>query len=432
MVKEYEIIKIKIEDLKVDGDNPNVVSKKEREAMRKSMEKFGYLSPIIIDQNNIVADGEHRVEIYKDMGRTEIQAIKIKCSVADRKTIRQVLNKLRGRHDKKLDVEEYKKILEEIGNLNDVKDLLPNQKDEINDILNKIDEAEKTDDFDPEQEYNKIKTPTTKQGETYQLGDHRLVCGDNRDQESYIKLMGVDKADFIFTDPPFNINYRPFGFRGSQDAYSAGKYKSKKVFSDNLTEEEYLDFLKKGLEKLYKFTKEKAAIVMWNGDKFLHTAIRALKETNWQINQLGVWVKNSLVFSPGCVFHKILEYYALAFKDGKKPKINKRFAKSQTNMMDLDFSSFMRHLEAWYAHRDNTQEYEHPTQKPISLVLPSLYALTEEGDIVMDVFGGSGSTLVACEKIKRKCYIMELDPKFCDVIIKRWERFTGFKAKKLS
>jgi len=140
----------------------------------------------------------------------------------------------------------------------------------------------------------------------------------------------------------------------------------------------------------------------------------------------------TIVFSPGCVFHKIIEFCPIAFKKGKKPKINKEFVKNKNNIFDLEFTNFLEHLETWYAHRDNTQEYLHPTQKPIKLAEFSIKALSEVNDIVIDFFGGTGSTLLACERLNRTCYMMEIDPIYCSVIIERWEAFTGKKSKKIS
>ena len=121
----------------------------------------------------------------------------------------------------------------------------------------------------------------------------------------------------------------------------------------------------------------------------------------------------------------------VTYKNGHKPKIAEQYVKNQDNLFDLDFKKFLAHLDAWYITRDVTQGYKHPTQKPVELTFPAIYALTEKGDIILDCFGGSGSTLIAAEEYKRRAYILELDPYYCGVIIQRWEDLTGKKAKKV-
>lgn len=157
----------------------------------------------------------------------------------------------------------------------------------------------------------------------------------------------------------------------------------------------------------------------------------ALKEAGWHISQTLIWLKNSMIFSFGQDYHRIYEPVMFGWKDGKKHYSNHQLS-SLKEVFSLDLDDFSELMDVWYQQRDNTQEYIHPTQKPVRLAERALKKNSQPNDIVIDLFGGSGSTLMACEQLKRKARLMEMDPKYVDAIIMRWERWTGEKAKLLS
>src|SRR3990167_3510152 len=202
MVKEYELINVEINKLKFDSSNPNRLTDAEMKAVHKSMEKFGYLTPIIIDQNYNIADGEHRVYCYKEYGHTSIPAYIVPCKTdADRRLIRQTLNKLRGKHSRELDIEEFRYLIE-AGLKEDLLALIPNDKELELYLAKDI----KEDEFDIREVLNKPKYDV-KLGDLWQLGNHRLLCGDATKQEDVSKLMGGVKANMVFTDPPYGVDY---------------------------------------------------------------------------------------------------------------------------------------------------------------------------------------------------------------------------------
>ena len=402
---------VKIKDLKPFLKNPK---KHWVEGISGSMKEFGYMEPIVVDENDMILAGHGRLKALKELKREEIEVI-VREGLTEKQKEKYVLlsNKIveRGGWDYILLKDFEQDLLEEVGF----------ESEEIDEIF----EVEVEEDgFDSEEEYEKIKEPTTKSGDLFELGDHRLLCGDATKKEDVGKLMDREKADMVFTDPPYNINYHSLGGQ----SYNEGKYKGAKkkgVFSDKKTPEEYLQFLKDCILNCILYGQEKMAIFLWNGDRNLDIAIRACKESNCSINQLAVWIKNGFVWSPGCVFHKALEYCVIAFKEGKKPKINKKYAKYHSNLIDLDFDTFVEHLDGWFVKRDALMNYKHPTQKPVRLAEPALKACSERNNIVIDLFGGSGSTLIACEQLNRKCYMMELDNKYTDVIINRYCKYTN-------
>lgn len=413
-----EIVQVKIEELKPADYNPRRWEENDVENLKRSVREFGMVDPIIANsapkRKNIVIGGHFRLKVAKDLGMKEVPVVYV--AIADEAKERELnlrLNRNLGRWDWNLLKEFDKNMLSDIGF----------DTSELDDIFAPAHE----DDFDAEKEYEKIAKPETQTGDVVKLGKHRLVCGDAKEKKIIDALLDGEKVGLIFTDPPYGIDYHSL----SGNSYSEGKYKSKKMFNDKMTDGQYGDFLKGVLANAYaNATKEKAALFLWQGDRKLDVAIRACKDLNWKVNQLAVWIKNNFVFAPGCVFHKSLEYCVVAFKNGKKPPLNKDYAKYHTNLFDLDFEEFSTHLETWYRERDKASTYEHPTQKPVRLAEPALKALSERGGAVLDFFGGSGSTLIACEQLGRRAFLAELDSRYCDVIIKRWERLTGEKAQR--
>lgn len=388
----------------------------------KSIKEFGFRVPIILDKDNEIIAGHTRYKAAQKLNMTEIPIIRVEDLTEEQiKAFRIMDNK--SQDYSKWDMELLK------GEMNDLKELGYDLE------LTGFNDGEVYNlDFSQRKNLNIIPKEVKyeiKEGDLYQLGDHKLICGDSKEIKYYEKLMGEEKAKLIYTDPPYNINYKPIGANG-EDAYAEGRFEHKRVFKDKLSDEDYKVFLKRCLKCCYIYTEGKVALFLWNGDKNLHIATQAAIESNFKINQLGAWVKNSLTFTPGCLFHKILEYCIICFKGGYKPELSEEYVKNQDNLFDTDFKDFQARLNSWYHARDITKDYKHPTQKPTELAYPAIYAVTNRRDIVLDCFGGSGSTLIACEENGRKARIIELDPYYCSVIIERWEKMTNKKAEKIT
>jgi DNA modification methylase len=279
--------------------------------------------------------------------------------------------------------------------------------------------------FDAEEEYEKIEEAKTKRGDIYILGEHRLMCGNSTSREDFERLMEGKKGRLVFTDPPYNVNYKsPAG-----PTYSSKKFGGSggKIFNDNLSDKDCLAFYTNTLRNLHKHTSEDATIYWWFASKNQGVNEWALKAANWHISQQIIWLKNSIVLSRGQDYHRVYEPCLVGWKKKQNHYKDKNITKYQDVMM-LDKETFAEQLDVWYEKRDNTGNYVHPTQKPVRLAERGLKRNSKSGDIAIDAFGGSGSTLIACEQLGRRCYCMELDPKYCDVIAKRWEMFTGRKA----
>lgn len=245
-----------------------------------------------------------------------------------------------------------------------------------------------------------------------------------------INSWGGGRAQLVFTDPPYNVNYKPPKAGSGHYLHRYGHrrgYGDGKIFNDNLSDENILILYRAVLSNLYKFSKDNASIYWWYGSKNQHINRQAFIDNKWHVAQILIWLKNGTVFSLGQDYHRCYEPCMFGWKKGKPHYSNKKF-RTLRDVFNLDKLEFEEMFDVWYERRDATINYEHPTQKPVRLAERALKKNTTAGDIVVDLFGGSGSTLIACEQAERRCMIMELDPKYCDVISNRWEKFTSKKA----
>jgi DNA modification methylase len=236
---------------------------------------------------------------------------------------------------------------------------------------------------------------TCKLGDLWILGNHRLLCGDSTDKEQVEKLMDGEKADMLHTDPPYGIDYE------------GGSKKREKIENDAV---DIFPFYKDVFANAHLATKDGASAYIWHASTETHNAINAFIASGWQYKSYIVWNKNNSTFGRSdfhwkhepCIYGWKQKFTHTWYGDRK-----------QTTVWDIDRPS---------------RSDSHPTMKPIELCERPISFSSKMGDIILDLFLGSGSTLIACEKTNRKCYGMELDEHYCDVIIKRWEDYTGESA----
>ena len=290
------------------------------------------------------------------------------------------------------------------------------------DLLISVDE----DNFDAQAEYDKIKEPTVKQGDLYQLGEHKLLCGDSTKKESYEKLMGGGLADMVFTDPPYNVGYDYTGI------YTKGKKANvpEVRFNDKKKPEEFTNFIYEVFKNCYDFSKKDCPFYQWLASRNESLVRKGTENAGWFISQTIIWLKDRMVFSPGQDYHRIYEPCYFGWKKGIKHFVNKKGHGAEKDFILLEKNDFEEWLDVLYERKDKIVDYIHPTQKPIRLAERALKYHSNTGFIILEPFNGSGSTMMACEQLKRKCYAIELDPKFVQVAIKRWEDYTGQKAIK--
>lgn len=254
-----------------------------------------------------------------------------------------------------------------------------------------------------EDDINKVKAKQICQpGDIWQLDEHRLMCGDSTDVNSIKKLMNDNKADLYLTDPPYNVSYEG----GTKDAL--------KILNDSMDDNAFRKFLKDAFYAADLVLKEGASFYIWHADSEGYNFRYAVNHCGWLMKQCLIWNKNSMVMG-----RQDYQWKHEPCLYGWKPGASHHWYSDRKQTTVLEFNRPIRNAE-------------HPTMKPVELFAYQIQNSSQKGDIVLDSFGGSGTSIIACEQVNRKCYMMELDPHYCDVIIARWEHFTGKKAKKIS
>lgn len=251
----------------------------------------------------------------------------------------------------------------------------------------------------------KVKCPETGEIIEYdesEIHSHFLMCGDSTSEEDISKLMNGVKADMVFTDPPYNVDY------SNIERPKASKTDLGKIKNDIMSEDDFIYFLGEVYKRLDENTKDNSSFYIWYADKSTISFYTALLETNIKFNQLLIWKKPMLLGRSKYQWAHEPCIFAI--------KGSPYFTEDRTKTTVWDFGGY------------DKSKNVHPTQKPLFLPVEAINNSSKKEDIILDLFGGSGSTLIACEQLNRKCYMMELDPHYIDVIIQRWENFTGEKA----
>lgn len=494
-----KIIDLKIDVLKPYDKNP----RKNKEAVKyvaESIKEFGFKQPIVIDKNNVIVCGHTRLLAAKQLGLKEVP-----CILADDLTEEQI-NAYRLVDNKTNEFAEWDNEL-----LKEELFKLPS----LNMKLFGFEEEQKEEQIAEEDNYEEPEQleSIVKKGQVWQLGAHRLMCGDSTDKETVFKLMDGAKADLVFTDPPY-------GMKKEKDG----------VLNDNLNYDDLLEFNKQWIPLTFDALKDNGSWYCWGTDEplmdiYSHILKPMIKQKLIAFRNLITWDKGNgqgqlssdfrmyPIADEKCLFvmvggdsvqgfcvnqedysesmDKVRVYLeneikklgqsdkvianALGYKDGrtvnhwwsksqfalptkenyealrkygKSILNNNDFLKKDYDFLKKDYDELKKDFYAGRSYFDNTHDNQnnvwhfgrtsqkereliggHATPKPIALCSRAIKSSSREGEIVLDVFGGSGSTLIACEQLNRKCYMLELDPKYCDVIINRWESFTGKKAE---
>ena len=389
-----KIVKRKITELIAAEYNPRKINKVQEQDLKDSLTRFGLVDPIIININkerkNIVIGGHQRLRVWADLGNTEIDCNELDLTLDKERELNIRLNKNGGSFDDEL-VKEYFDF-EELTEWGFTPEELFEQEETTADGL--ID-----DDEIPEAKESKVK-----RGDIWKLGEHRIMCGDSTSSDDVAKLMNGEKADMVFTDPPYNVDY------GNSNN---PRHKSRTILNDKKSITDWDKFVKDYVTNLLLFTNGNIYISM--SDKELGHLQRVFEECGGRWASFIIWVKDRLILS-GKDYHSRHETILY----GWNKKIENRLRVEDRKQDDV-----------WEIKRPSNSDL-HPTMKPIELIERMLINSSKKEHIILDLFLGSGSTLIAAGKLNRKCYGMELDEKYCDVIIERWEQFTGLKAKKIN
>jgi DNA modification methylase len=397
---------VPIEQLEVWKDNPRLISEKDFARLKRQIQQFGQIKPLIVcpeDGHLKVYGGNMRIRAYQELGIKDVW-VSVQKDLTEKEKIELSLvdNDRAGEFDDQKLAELIYPFKDEI-KLEDFKVDLGKPID-LGMVLDRFGPTGE-DDFDADAEAEKIGEPQSKRGEIYELGRHKLMCGDATSRKDVDKLMDGKKADMVFTDPPYGVNY------GGGRSQLAGVKKSvRKIQNDNLSGESFREFIFLAFENINWFLKDNGVLYIWHGDavpSFLIILDEFCKR--WKhLNEI-IWNKNcaSLGYCDYRYRHECISYGS---KNG-----NHTFYGDKTQ------------VDVWDYSKGNVNVYEHPTQKPIGLSQKAISNSSQRDEIIQDLFGGSGSTLIACEQTDRICFMMEIDPIYCDVIRERYRRFVGEK-----
>lgn len=385
----------KISELKNWEDNPRTISKEAYQELKESIDDLGNFEPLVVNVDGTVIAGNQRLRVHIENGDSEVEV-----SVPERELTEEEIKKIgliSNRHSGEWDMDklanEFEDVLEELG---------------FDDLMPEIELDVEEDDYEePEDLPIKVKL-----GEVWQLGKHRLMCGDSTKIEDVEKLMNGQKADMVFTDPPYGVNYASKNeFLNSQDQ---GSRIQVDIENDTMTLDETSDFIYKCFVNIRLFLAEKSSyyITAPQGGDLLMMMMMMMQKAGIPLRHMLIWVKNNHVLGRTDYNYK------------HEPIL---FGWINTHNFygkgDWQFST-------WEIDKPLKNDL-HPTMKPIALMVNAILNSTLKENIVLDLFGGSGSTLIACEQTNRVCYMMELDEHYATVILDRWEKLTGEQGVKL-
>lgn len=422
--------KIKITDLVPAPYNPRTISPEDKEKLKNSLQEFGLVDPIVINlRNNHIIGGHQRYDALLDQYmldgefQAELNLIRLgdigwvfnetSLTVDDdnqEKAMNIALNKISGEWDftkleevfKDLHVNEYDLDLTGFSD-DELMDLSINFTDELNQTLTEEDLEAEEDDYIEEDDIE----VTVEPGDIYALGEHRLMCGDSTKDEDIQALLNHEKADMVFTDPPYLM-----GFTGNVHADGSKSFNAKHgaIKNDKMSREDGDKFILKIFKNIQHYNRGAYYVCFYRLG--LDYIFRALDELNNNYKALIIWNKGNHTLSNSDYMSKY------------EPIVYGWFD-------EHNFYGDRSNFDIWDIKRTSKNEL-HPTMKPIPLPAKAIQNSSLQNDIVLDLFGGSGSTLMACEQLNRRCYTMELEAKYCQVIINRWESYTGEKVEKIA
>jgi DNA modification methylase len=380
-----EFKKMRIDELIPADYNPRKKLKpgdKEFEKIKGSIKEFGYVDPVIVNKDRTVIGGHQRLTVLKELGFTEIDCVVIDIDKTKEKALNIALNKISGEWNKELLAD----LILDLQKLDYDVACTGFDPPEIDQLFNEVHSKEiEEDDFDVDKELGE--PALSRQGDLWHLGRHRLVCGDSTDPEAYTLLMAGRKANLVVTDPPYNVDY----------SAQAGS-----IQNDNMKDQDFYNFLFSAFKNMAQWMEMDASIYVFHADNQGYNFRKAFMDAGFYQSSTCIWAKQRLVLgkSPYQWKHEPILY---GWQKGGKH--NWYADRKQSTIWNFD--------------RPSKNEL-HPTMKPIALCAYPIQNSCMSNCIVLDPFGGSGSTLIACDQTDRVCHTIELDEKYADVIVKRY------------
>ena len=418
-----EIIQTPINNLILADYNSRKWSTNQKEQLKQSIKKFGVVDPILVNsaenRKNIIIGGHFRFTVLKELKFESVPVIYLNIPDLEKeKELNLRLNKNQGEFDFDLLSNFQQDFLSEIGF----------NKTELEEIYN-LNTDTNNDEFNIQTELDLIKVPKSKLGDIYELGKHRLICGDSTDINVIKKLLGENKIDMVYCDPVYNIGLSYRNGIGGTKNYGGSA-------TDNKTKKEYENFLSKTIENALSVCNKDAHFFYYCDQIYVPMIANLYESLGIRFRRICIWLKGIANPTPQVAFSKV--YEPCVYGTIGKPHLSPNH-RNYDEVINKDIGTGLAMIEnvnhmydVWLEKRLDGQSYEHPTEKPITLHDKPIKRCTKLNDNILSLFGGSGGDLIASEQLGRKCFMVELDPVFVDLIIRRYEKFTNSKVIKVN
>lgn len=416
---QWRTVQKRVNDLIPQEINPRIISDKQMSDLKRSLKKYNLVEIPAIDLDGKILAGHQRIKALQLLGRgDELIDVRLPSRKLTDDEAKQYLiasNAIGGDWD----FEKLKAFDLGILTVSGLDD----------DILSKIWDQNlsvEDDSWDEEEELAKIKEPKTKLGDLILMGPHKLICGSALDPVVLAKLFGSDRAAMIYSDPPYNIGLDYDSGIGNKKHYGGH-------VNDNLPDEDYRNFIKKSLANALAVAKPDVHVFYWSDQVYIGLIQQLYRELGIQNKRVCLWIKNSQNPVPSVAFNKC--YEPCTYGTRGKPYITKSIQNlnevlnGEITTGNALIEETLDHLDLWLVKRLPGQAYQHATSKPPKLHEKAIRRCTKPGDIILDSFSGSASTMIAADQLKRRVYATELEPRFCDLAIQRYQKLTGTKAK---
>ena len=446
MGKAVELREVEIAALKPYERNAKQHSKEQVEKIGRSIRELGFLSPCLIDQELNVIAGHGRIMAAKEIGMTAVPCVFVE-GLTEEQRRAYILADNRLTELGEWDMERVQQELADLADADFDISLTGFDPDlRFDDSMGAI-----QDDGWTETEPDAAEEPRSRVGDIYQLGNHRLMCGDSTDPEMVAALMNGQLADLMVTDPPYNIGLGGDESGAAQSTDELAKRRKHQedgafLLNDNLGEKEFVEFLGKAMTNGKDALREGGAFYVWYAARTTEQFLQGLRMAGLEVKQILIWVKGH--FTLGRRDYQWQHEPCLyGWKDGaahyfldnrKQSTVIEDLKPDLAHMKKDEMAQLLREIYAEEIETDVIRESKpnvselHPTMKPLKLIARQIRNSSREGEAVLDLFGGSGTTMIACEQMNRRCFMMEFDPHYADVIVDRWEALTGLKALKIN
>ena len=431
--------KLKIENIPVDAlapyeHNTRAHNDEDVAQIARSIERYGFNDPIgVWSDKNIIVEGHGRLMAARMLGLTTVPCIRLDHLTDEQRREYGIM------HNKTAELSDWdwEALEHELADLDLSEFGLSFETEEVEDLEEELleaveeDQAPEPPNNDPEK--GPVKQPKSKRGQVWQLGEHRLMCGDSTEAADVAELMDGATADAVITDPPYNV--------------AVTNSQGMRLQNDDMEAQAFFEFLCAAFRQLANSLKPGGAFYVWHGTRTASLFEAALDRASLEVKAQLIWVKNAAVWSMIQDYRQRHEPCFYGWRAGAAHYFVADHTQTTVQEDQADFSKWSKaQLVEFCEKLMNGDEavptsviYEnkpivndvHPTMKPVKLIARQIRNSTRPGETVLDLFGGSGTTMIAAEQLGRKAYLMELDPRYCDVIVERWEKFTGKKAQRI-